>query len=142
MSIFDPASGLGSDPGSRPDPEAFLRIAERALEGIPPELRRHVAEVGIVVEDLAGPHLLASMGLRDPWRLLGVYQGVPLTRRSVAMVPTAPDRIALFRLPILRFHEIRGGALEDVVRHVLIHEIGHHFGFSDDDMAAIDRQPD
>lgn len=133
---------MNSGPETQPDSEAFLRMAEDALEGIPPELRRHVAGIGIVVEDLAGPELIARMGLPDPWRLLGVYQGVPLTRRSVNMVATTPERIALFRLPILRQWRARGGALEDIVRHVLIHEIGHHFGFSDDDMAAIDRSPD
>ena len=129
-------------PAHQPTADDFLRMAEAAFASIPDELRRHVAGVGIVVEDLAGPELIARMGLPDPWRLLGVYQGVPLTRRSVNMIPTLPDRIALFRLPILRQWQIRGGALDDLVRHVLVHEIGHHFGFSDDDMAAIDRSPD
>ena len=125
-----------------PSHEVILRMAEEALASIPPELLRHVTGLGIVVEEVAGPDLLARLGLHTPWSLLGVYQGIPLPRRSFTMIRISPDRIVLFRLPILRYWQVQGGTLEDIVRHVLIHEIGHHFGFSDQDMTRIEQSLD
>ena len=118
--------------------EWFNMLAERALATIPAELRRHVANVAIQVDDFPSEETRAEMALDSPYDLLGLYQGVSLDQRSVFHVHEEPDRIFLYRLPILAYCEDTGESLERVVRHVLIHEIGHYFGFSDDDMAAIE----
>lgn len=78
------------------------------------------------------------MELESPFDLLGLYQGVDLTQKSIADPSPEPDIVFLFRRPILDYWCETGEDLEHLVRHVLIHEIGHHFGFSDDDMEALE----
>jgi predicted Zn-dependent protease with MMP-like domain len=80
----------------------------------------------------------AQLGLRSPYHLLGLYRGVPRTRRSATYPPPYPDIISLYRGPILHYSSMTDQDLADVVRHVLVHEIGHHFGFSDNDMKRIE----
>ncbi len=113
-------------------------MANEALKTIPEELRRHVANVAIHVEDLPDEQTEEEMELESPFDLLGLYRGVDLTRRSVADPPRNPDMIFLYRRPILDFWCETGEDLAHLVRHVLILEIGHHFGFSDDDMERIE----
>ncbi len=122
-------------PPSLADIEA---IAARAFETIPEELRRHVRGVAIRVEDFCDPDTEREMGLDSPFDLLGLYRGVSLDRKSVSATPTDVDLIFLYRRPILDYWCESGEDLEHIVRHVLIHEIGHHFGFSDEDMEAIE----
>src|SRR5580693_2095106 len=76
-------------------------LAERALRGIPPKLRRHIANVGIAVEDFADDATLDEMGIESAWDLTGLYRGTPLHRRSFDEIARAPDRIFLYRQPIL-----------------------------------------
>jgi predicted Zn-dependent protease with MMP-like domain len=112
-------------------------LAQQALKTIPPRLARHVAPVVIRVEDFPDGATAAEMGLRGPFDLLGLYRGVPLIGKSVFDPRPHIDMIFLYRRPILAFAARTGETLGAVVRHVLIHEIGHHFGFSDAEMAAI-----
>jgi predicted Zn-dependent protease with MMP-like domain len=113
-------------------------IAAQELERIPEELLCHLGEVVIRVEDFPDEETEDEMDLESPFDLLGLYRGVALPRRSVLDVRTTPDMIFLYRRPILDYWCETGQDLNAVVRHVLIHEIGHHFGFSDEDMDRIE----
>ncbi len=113
-------------------------LANRALETVPAELRRHLGAVVIRVEDFPDEDTEKEMGLESPFDLLGLYRGVGLPRKSVSDPRPHIDMIFLYRRPILDYWCETGEELYRVVRHVLIHEIGHHFGFSDADMERIE----
>jgi predicted Zn-dependent protease with MMP-like domain len=114
------------------------RLAQQALATIPAELRRHVGDVIIRVEDFPDEETEEEMELESPFDLLGLYRGVALPRQSVLSTRADMDMIFLYRRPLLDYWCETGEDLEAVVRHVLIHEIGHHFGFSDEDMERIE----
>ena len=91
------------------------------------------------VEEFADEALLAELGIEDPFDLTGVYEGLPLHEKSIGHSGTMPDRIRLFRQPILaEWTELGDETLEHLVAHVVVHEVGHHFGLSDDDMHALE----
>ena len=113
-------------------------IAEKAFATIPHALAQHVADVAIYVTDFPDDETLEALDLESPFDLLGLYQGISLDRKSVTDSLTETNRIYLYRRPLLDYWCETGEDLYHVVRHVLIHEIGHHFGFSDDDMEAIE----
>lgn len=132
------------DPGSLgyttpPDADVIATLAERALAAMPARLRREVAGTSIVVEELAEDALVEQMGLDSAWELTGLYQGVPIGQRSVMDVAVMPDRIVLYRQAILLEWIELGEDLYRLVRNVLIHEIAHHFGFSDAEIEALER---
>jgi predicted Zn-dependent protease with MMP-like domain len=115
------------------------RLAQAAYDALPPIFRQHSKGLLIRVEDFADDETLAETETDDPYEVTGLYQGVALTEKSVMDVGGAPDTIWLFRRPILDEWADRGDVtLAALVAHVLIHEIAHHFGYSDDDIAAID----
>ena len=113
-------------------------LANRALETIPTELRRHLGAVVIRVEDFPDEDTEKEMELESPFDILGLYRGVGLPRKSVSDPHPHIDMIFLYRRPILDYWCESGEELYAVVRHVLIHEIGHHLGFSDEDMERIE----
>jgi predicted Zn-dependent protease with MMP-like domain len=113
-------------------------IAEKAATGIPAELRSHVRNLLIRVEDFPGEETVEEMELESPFDLLGLYQGIGMPWQSVTQPRLEPDMIFLYRRPILDYWCETGEDLTHLVRHVLIHEIGHHFGFSDADMEALE----
>jgi len=115
-------------------------IAARAFRTIPDELARHVTNVMIQVEDFPDRETEGEMKLESPFDLLGLYQGVSLDQKSVSEIPVDQDRIFLYRRPILDYWCESGEDLTHIVRHVLIHEIGHHFGLSDADMERIETE--
>jgi predicted Zn-dependent protease with MMP-like domain len=121
-----------------PDAPEIEDLAYEAFATIPTVLREQVTGVAIRVVDLADRRICRDLELDSPYDLLGLYHGVPLDQRSLSDVPQDVDMIFLYRLPLLEYTEETGEELYDVVRHVLIHEIGHHFGFSDDEMEAIE----
>ncbi len=127
------------DGSSRPpdlgDLEEIARIAFRAL---PAEMRRLVRDVTFHVEDFPDPQTMREMELETPFDILGLYSGVPLDQRIGAGPPGDVDRIFLYRRPLLDYWCESAEPLDHVVRHVLIHEIGHHFGLSDADMRRIE----
>jgi predicted Zn-dependent protease with MMP-like domain len=125
--------------GAPPTVADIRALAERALTTIPEELGRLVRDVVIRVEEFPDEETEWEMGLDSPFDLLGLYRGVALHRKSVGDVPHDVDMIFLYRRPILDYWCETGEDLYGLVRH-LIHEIGHHFGFSDDDMEAIEAQ--
>ena len=115
-------------------------MAEAARAALPDAARRAAMEVAIRVEDFAADALLDEMGFDDAFELTGLYDGIPLTERSVMDQPQGPDTIWLFRRPILDEWAGRGDVgLGALVAHVYVHELAHHLGWSDDDIAAIDR---
>ncbi len=125
---------------SRTDLAAFEAMAQRAIESFPEPFRRSAAEVLLEVVDWPPEEVLAEMEIDDPLELTGLYEGIPLTERSVSDPSPWPDRVWLFREPILAEWRDRGDIeLEDLVIHVTVHEFAHHFGWSDDDIATIDR---
>lgn len=121
-----------------PDCAEFAAAARAVLAGLPRALRAPLAEVVIRVEEFATPEQLAAVGLEDRWELTGLYEGVALTERSQWDAERLPPVITLFRQPLLAEMRATGVSFAALVRHVVIHEAGHHFGFSDDDMAALE----
>ena len=113
-------------------------LANRALGTIPSRLRRHLGAVVIRVEEFPDEETEEAMGLESPFDILGLYRGVALPHKSVSDPRPDLDMIFLYRRPILDYWCETGEDLARLVRHVLIHEIGHHFGFSDDDMERIE----
>ena len=121
-----------------PTLEEIEAIARSALQSLPEPFAEKLRHVVLQVEDLADDELLAELGIDHPLDLTGVYEGIPIGERGVETSGTMPDRIRLFRSAILDEWVEEGEDLEHLVRHVLIHEAGHHFGFSDDDMHALE----
>jgi predicted Zn-dependent protease with MMP-like domain len=113
-------------------------LAERALDTIPRRLKQHLGPVTIRVEDFPDEETEEDMGLDSPFDILGLYRGTALPDKSVSDPRPDLDMVFLYRRPILDYWCETGEDLADLVRHVLIHEIGHHFGFSDEDMARIE----
>jgi predicted Zn-dependent protease with MMP-like domain len=122
----------------QPDAAAMEHVARRAVAQMPAPFRDALRGVAVQVEEFADSATLHGLGIASRWGLLGVYQGRPVTQQSIWESGTLPAHIRLFRQPILaQWHEI-GGRLDDLIVHVLVHEVGHHFGFSDAEMEAID----
>ena len=123
-----------------PDLDLIERLARAAIDSLPDPYRDAARAVGLRIEDLADDETLDAMGIDDPFGLTGLYEGIPLTEKSVMDQPSAPDVIWLFRRAILDEWAERGNVtLGDLVAHILVHELAHHFGWSDDDIARIDR---
>lgn len=124
---------------SAPSLTQIEAMAEAARAMLPEAFASAAARVVLRVEDFAPEALLEAMEIEDAFELTGLYEGVPLTEKSV-MDPGGPDLIWLFRRPILDEWVARGDvALDALVAHVYVHELAHHFGWSDADIAAIDR---
>jgi len=121
-----------------PSADEMEAIARRALLSLPEPFASHLRDVVLLVEEFVDDETLDAMGIEDPFDLTGIYEGIPLTERSVDQSGTLPDKIRLFRRPIL--DEWAGGedTLEHLVAHVLVHEVGHHFGLSDEQMHALE----
>ena len=113
-------------------------LAQRALDTIPFRLKQHLGAVVIRVEEFPDEETEEAMGLESPFDILGLYRGVALPHKSISDPRPDLDMVFLYRRPILDYWCETGDDLMRVVRHVLIHEIGHHFGFSDEDMARIE----
>jgi predicted Zn-dependent protease with MMP-like domain len=121
-----------------PSPAEIEELAQRAFGMVPRQLKRHLGRVVIQVEEFPDEETEAAMGLESPFDILGLYRGVALPHKSVSDPRPDPDMIFLYRRPILDYWCESGEDLGRLVRHVLIHEIGHHFGFSDEDMERIE----
>lgn len=125
---------------SAPSADDLVALADEALATLPPVLLRYVSNLVIRVEEFPDEETELEMGLESPFDLLGLYRGVALTDRSVTAPPMTPDEIFLYRRPLLDHWCETEEDLAHLVRHVLIHEIGHHFGFSDEDMERIEAE--
>jgi predicted Zn-dependent protease with MMP-like domain len=140
--VSHPAYFQAKAPQTAPSLADIEGLAYEALATIPEELRRHVGDVVIRVEDFPDEDVIVEMELESPFDLLGLYQGVSLDRQSFSDTRTSLDMIFLYRRPMLDYWCESGETLPYLVRHVLIHEIGHHFGLSDEDMARIEDEAD
>ena len=125
-----------------PTADDIADLAERALAAIPAGLAEHVRGVGISVEELPDEETLKDLEIESAWELTGLYQGTPLTERSVSDIARQPDLIFLYRQPILLEWIETGVDLYHLVRNVLVHEVAHHFGFSDEAIEALEREMD
>lgn len=123
-----------------PGLDEMQRMAERALAELPDHLRQQTLDIVLRVTEFATREQLAAVDMDDEWELSGLYEGQPLPDQSVWESGRMPPRIWLFRQPILAEWEETGVDLDALVRHVVIHEAGHHFGFSDDDMHWLEDQ--
>ena len=101
---------------------------------LPSPFRESLGEIVLLVEPVADPETARALGLSHPMQLSGLYQGVPLNHQSVSQSGMLPERVTLYSRPILAEWQSTRHSLEQIVSHILIHEIGHHFGFSDDDI--------
>ncbi len=123
-----------------PDLAAIEGMARTAIAALPPEFAGHAQEVILRVEDIAGDEFLEELDIHDPLELTGLYDGVPLTEKAATEPQAFPDTVWLFRRAILDEWTARGDVtLAALVGHVVVHEFAHHFGWSDEDIATIDR---
>ena len=125
-----------------PSADDIADLADRALAAIPKRLAAQVSGIGISVEERADEETLDELEIDSPWDLTGLYRGTPLPERSVSDIARQPDLIFLYRQPILLEWIETGEDLYRLVRNVLVHEIAHHFGFSDDAIAALEQEMD
>ncbi|OCC23340.1 neutral zinc metallopeptidase [Croceicoccus estronivorus] len=125
-----------------PGTAAIERLAHDAIRKLPKEFRDYLADVVIRVEEFADEETLHSVGLTNPWSLIGLYHGHPLGKQSIWSSGDMPSTITLFRRPLINEWRETGAALEDVVNHVVVHEVGHHFGLSDQQIYTIEDEPD
>jgi len=126
--------------GTAPGAADIEAIARASLERLPEPFAAHLRAVVLTVEEFADDATLDSMGIDDPFELTGLYHGLPLAEKSVEHSGTLPDRITLYRRAILDEWAAEGETLEHLVHHILVHEVGHHFGLSDEDMHALEDQ--
>ena len=120
-----------------PTTDHVQALAEQAILSIPRALRAQAGNVAVQVVDFPNEETVREMGLESPFDLLGLYVGVALTERSVSHPRSEPDMVYLYRRPLLEYWCKTGADLAELVSHVLIHEIGHHFGYSDEEMDAL-----
>lgn len=115
------------------------QLAREAVATLPPPFREPATLVRLRVEEFPEDELVDELGLSDPFELTGLYEGIPLTEKSVSDQVTQPDVVWLFRRPILDEWAERGNvSIRELVAHIVIHEFAHHFGWSDEDIARID----
>lgn len=117
-------------------------MADAAIERLPDQFRTHLRDVVLRVEEFAEEEVLRSLGLSDPFDLTGLYSGRPLGEQSSFSSGELPPMIHLYRRPLIEEWAETDVSMEDLVTHVIVHEVGHHFGFSDADMHAIEEQED
>jgi len=118
----------------------FDAIAAAAYKRLPARFRALTGDLLIRIEDFATDEVLDSMGIESAFDLLGLYSGVDLARKSVMDVSAMPDMVFLYRRPILDYWAEHEETLRAILTHVLVHEIGHHFGLSDADMERIEAE--
>lgn len=135
------AISMTAEPAGRaPDADAIEAIARDTIRRLPDRFRAHLGDVVLLVEEVADDDTLDALGIEHPLDLTGLYHGRPLGEKSSMETGGLPDRIHLYRRAILDEWIETGVRLDDLVRHVTIHEIGHHFGLSDADMHALEQE--
>ena len=124
--------------GRMPNEHDIEEIARATLARLPSPFAESLKDIVLLVEPVADPATARSVGLSHPMQLSGLYEGVPLNHQSVSYPTTFPERITLYSRPILAEWQATRVSLDQLVSHIVIHEVGHHFGFSDDDMHALE----
>lgn len=128
--------------GQAPSADDIEAVARATIARLPAQFRAHLGEVVLIVEELADDETLAALGIEHPLDLTGLYHGLPVGEKSAFASAAPPDRIHLYRRAILDEWCDTGERLDTLVAHVTIHEIGHHFGLSDEDMHALEAAAD
>jgi predicted Zn-dependent protease with MMP-like domain len=118
----------------------FEALAREAWDALPETFRRLCGDVVMRIEDFAAEDVLRELGIDSPFELSGLYRGISLDKRSVSDLPRGPDMVFLYRRALLDEWAEGDVTLFELVTHVLVHEIGHHFGLSDEDMARIEAE--
>ena len=131
---------MGTGQTFAPDAATIERLAEQAIARLPETFRRHLGGVVLRVEDYADDEVLDQLGIEDAFELTGLYSGRSLDKQDSWTSGELPPMIHLYRRPLLDEWAETGVSLEALITHVIVHEIGHHFGFSDADMHAIEEQ--
>ena len=131
---------MGTGQTYAPDAAAIERLAEGAIARLPERFRRHLDNVVLRIEDCADDEVLAALGIEDAFDLSGLYSGRSLDKQDSWVSGELPPMIHLYRRALLDEWVETGVSLEDLITHVIVHEVGHHFGFSDEDMHAIEEQ--
>lgn len=126
--------------GRAPTEAQIDAIARQTLARLPSPFAESLGDVVLIIEPIADADTARRLGLAHPMQLSGLYEGVSLNHQSVLQSGNLPERITLFARPILEEWRTTGVSLEQLVAHIVIHEVGHHFGFSDDDMHALERE--
>lgn len=121
-----------------PDAAALEQLAEAAVAALPAHFRDHLAEVVFRIEDFADAETLASLDITNPWNLSGLYTGRPMSVESVWESGNLPATIHLYRQPILAESLAKDIPLAELVSHVVVHEVAHHFGYSDEEIYALE----
>jgi len=129
---------MGTGQTLAPDAAAIERLAEEAIARLPETFRRHLANVVLRIEDFADDEVLDSLGVEDPFEISGLYSGRSLDRQDSWTSGELPPMIHLYRRPLLDEWAETGVGLEELITHVIVHEVGHHFGYSDAEMHAIE----
>jgi predicted Zn-dependent protease with MMP-like domain len=124
--------------GPLPSADEIEAIARRTLDRLPAPFSESLGDIVLLVEEVADLHTARKLGLSHPMQLSGLYQGIPLNHQSVQQSGVLPERITLYRRPIIAEWQSSRVSLEKLVSHIVVHEVGHHFGFSDDDMHALE----
>jgi len=124
--------------GRVPSAANIEAIAKATLDRLPSPFAESLDDVVLLIEEVASPDTARSLGLNHPMQLSGLYQGVPLHRQSVQQSGMLPERITLYRRPIIAEWQSTRVSLEQLVSHIVIHEVGHHFGFTDDEIHALE----
>ena len=132
------AAGMNGQVGLAPDAAAIDAVARATIAKLPSQFRAHLGDVVLIVEEFADDETLAALGIEHPLDLSGLYHGLPVGEKSSMASGAPPDRIHLYRQAILAEWCEGGVRLDDLVAHVTIHEIGHHFGLSDAAMHALE----
>ena len=131
---------MGSGQTFAPDAAEIERLAEAAIARLPERFRHHLANVVLRIEDYADDEVLESLGIEDAFELTGLYSGRSLDKQDSWISGELPAMIHLYRRPLLDEWAETGVSLEALITHVIVHEVGHHFGFSDAQMHAIEEQ--
>ncbi len=124
--------------GRMPTDDDIEAVARRTLDRLPSPFRESLADIVLSIEPVADLDTARSVGLKHPMQLSGLYQGIPLNHRSITHSGILPERITLYGRPILAEWQSTRVSFEQLVAHIVIHEVGHHFGFSDEDMHALE----
>lgn len=124
--------------GTAPGPADFEALAQAAFAHIPAPFAEHLDGITVHVEEVADDETLHALGLEEPFELSGLYHGRPLDEESVWTAGEFRPRITLYRQPLLAEWCETGVTLEELITHVVVHEVGHHFGLSDDDMHTLE----
>lgn len=125
-----------------PDLADIYTLAYRSINNLPKKFQERIGNILVRVENFADEETLSHLSIKDKYDLLGLYRGTPIPYKGTESTAQLPDVIFLFRCPLIRFARETHEGIATLVNHVMIHEIGHHFGFSDYDMEWIENQPD